>query len=1044
MNMPIMTDESGRKQRGGTQRRPLSRLWAGVGMLGLALASPAQGDIRLSGESLDEVTSIPNALLQNVKVAQGRHGKCLSFADANSSILLPVKDVLNPEQGTIAMWVNNIAFTKVPPGGQRTKRFLFGAHYGANQWFQAGLVYYAGTPTLSYLSMQLDEHKQMQQVGISFEPLKHGWMDEQWHHLAFAWGGGKLKLYVDGALYEEKPGPGPVPEGWLTTLHIGAQATGNPRQGANSFNGLIDEILVSRRERSAEDIASDFKYGYKPDGTGAEMKSAVPAAGADVLAIPLAVSRPKIDGMLDEPAWAEAAVTTIDHVWSPKGADLEADERTTVYMMADSEKLYVAFKCPTRGLNLKNDHESVFYNDHVELFLAPFKPDRREYFLVAVNSNGGKLSQIRCTGSRRTGDSKNDEGWDGDIEYAGFVEINSYAVELAIPFARLGNREDWASDWGVNFVRHDTQTGRQTVWSSKEMPRGFLEPELFGTLKGIQEIVKAGDLRIENFDIGAIENQESALSFRIANESPEKQHVTVDFKVTRKRGGILADVKASIDLEPGKTDVVSVPYALKERGDLTYRVDIDQPGKRRTAWTTGSVAVNIPDAVAVTITRPVYRNTLFSGNLPKSVAGQVVLNVPNPEGYDALDLSIKGPDGANLLSKRFEPKSKVLFDLDAGIFARPGDYALNFTLNGADNKQLRGSSTLKYLKSIPGETCYDDGGFMCVDGKRFFPLGGYGLGSDVGMTRADARSGIFNVRVYGSPGDEFKDTLKTIPAIDGHYKCVKDGDWDRLKELVRTHDYAQHEDFFGYTIADEPFGSGNISAENLATAYEIITANAPHHMVSLVSNGSGRAARHRNHVDYIKLDIYPLWANLPLVTMYNEVKAAREYLWPKPVIAVPEGLPAPYAWYAGKGFGMPTRYEEMEVTAFLAITAGARGIIWFNMRYVNPDQAQWIRKVAAEKIKPLIPVLLTDDIEQPVLHTTDEVKTLVKKLEDAYVVLLVNSVDQEVNIPEIAIPAAWAKTRAEDFYTKREIPVQGRTLKDVKFGPYETRVLKIR
>jgi len=287
------------------------------------------------------------------------------------------------------------------------------------------------------------------------------------------------------------------------------------------------------------------------------------------------------------------------------------------------------------------------------------------------------------------------------------------------------------------------------------------------------------------------------------------------------------------------------------------------------------------------------------------------------------------------------------------------------------------------------------------------------------------------------------DKIKTIPAIDGYYRCVKEGNWDRLAEILETNDFAKHADFLGYTIADEPYGGGNISAENLDRAYEIIRAADPHHAVTLVSNGSGRAARHREHVDYILLDIYPMFARQPLVTMYNEVREARKHLWPKPVIAVPEGLPCPYKWFEkNTGFGMPTRYEQMEATAFLAIAGGARGIIWFNMRYTNPEQLKWIRTIAAEKIKPLIPILLTDDLDEQATPSNDAVKTLVKRHAERYYLIAVNSKDEELADVAVALPKTWNMARIEDFYTAAPAPLKDGNLIGT-YGPYETKVFRL-
>jgi hypothetical protein len=70
--------------------------------------------------------------------------------------------------------------------------------------------------------------------------------DDQWHHVAAVYNGSKMDLYVDGQLDVSKSASGSLYVS-TTNVYIG----GSPSQ---SFNGLIDDVLIYSRALSEEEI----------------------------------------------------------------------------------------------------------------------------------------------------------------------------------------------------------------------------------------------------------------------------------------------------------------------------------------------------------------------------------------------------------------------------------------------------------------------------------------------------------------------------------------------------------------------------------------------------------------------------------------------------------------------------------------------------------------------------------------------------------------------------------------------------------------------
>ena len=103
--------------------------------------------------------------------------------------------------------------------------------------------------------------------------------------------------------------------------------------------------------------------------------------------IPETKSAPRIDGVLDDPAWRNANVLTLAPL---RGTPAEV--RTTVKVMHDKENFYFGFDCEEpapklRSVPRKFDDHSLWHDAGVEVFLSP---DRHPvyYYQLMVNASG--------------------------------------------------------------------------------------------------------------------------------------------------------------------------------------------------------------------------------------------------------------------------------------------------------------------------------------------------------------------------------------------------------------------------------------------------------------------------------------------------------------------------------------------------------------------------------------------------------------------------------------------------------------------------------
>ncbi|HUP48650.1 MAG TPA: DUF5916 domain-containing protein, partial [Thermoanaerobaculia bacterium] len=172
-----------------------------------------------------------------------------------------------------------------------------------------------------------------------------------------------------------------------------------------------------------------------------------------------ATSDIRIDALLDEPAWAAAAVIPLPYEWFP-GDNVEPPVKTDALVTYDSRNLYVAFRAwdprpsEIRAHLMDRDSINTFVqDDHVTLMIDPFN-DQRRAFQFRVNPLGVQadaiFSQI---------EGIEDFSWDIIWASAGRITEEGYIVEIAIPlnqirFPQGGGVQTWGFELGRSYPRN--------------------------------------------------------------------------------------------------------------------------------------------------------------------------------------------------------------------------------------------------------------------------------------------------------------------------------------------------------------------------------------------------------------------------------------------------------------------------------------------------------------------------------------------------------------------------------------------------------------
>jgi hypothetical protein len=173
----------------------------------------------------------------------------------------------------------------------------------------------------------------------------------------------------------------------------------------------------------------------------AQAPAAAPAKAAPLVAQPYSVlpatSTVKVDGVLDDDAWAHAQVIPIAYEWTP-GDNVPPPVRTDLLVTFDAKNLYLAFRAfdprpsEIRAHLMDRDAIDTFVqDDHVTMMIDTFNDERRAY-QFRVNALGVQADAVNSEM-----DGVEDWSWDAIWNSAGRVTAEGYIVEMVIPFREL-------------------------------------------------------------------------------------------------------------------------------------------------------------------------------------------------------------------------------------------------------------------------------------------------------------------------------------------------------------------------------------------------------------------------------------------------------------------------------------------------------------------------------------------------------------------------------------------------------------------------------
>lgn len=196
----------------------------------------------------------------------------------------------------------------------------------------------------------------------------------------------------------------------------------------------------------------------------------------------------KIDGLLNDSAWKDAAMMTDLIEFRPKVGDKEVYEnRTETWLMYDDEGIYFGGFCYERTKDSiaseLSGRDGFGANDYVGIIFDTYydKLNGFEYFVTPLNEQwDSKMSPA-------INSNPEDFTWNAVWQSGAVIHDNGWSFEMFIPYSaiRFGKKE--VQNWGVNITRRRRKTEEQFTWNPIDPNvNGFLTQE--GIWTGISNI----------------------------------------------------------------------------------------------------------------------------------------------------------------------------------------------------------------------------------------------------------------------------------------------------------------------------------------------------------------------------------------------------------------------------------------------------------------------------------------------------------------------------------------------------------------------------
>ena len=262
-----------------------------------------------------------------------------------------------------------------------------------------------------------------------------------------------------------------------------------------------------------------------------------------------------IDGQLDEEVYRNVPGAGDFIMQEPRDGE-QATEQTDIWVLFDSENLYIAARCwdahPERWVvtELRHDNSNIIDNENLSVSLDTVH-DRRNGFMFQTNPLGALREQAF------TDEVNINSNWNTVWQVKSGRFEGGWTVEMVIPFKSLRYRGSGPQVWGINFrriVKWKNETSFLTRVPLAYGRNGLFRVSSAGTLVGLETPAQSMNLELKGYVVSALTTDHAAAD-PFSNRF--SRNAGLDFKYGLTRS-LIADATVNTDFAQVEEDLQQI------------------------------------------------------------------------------------------------------------------------------------------------------------------------------------------------------------------------------------------------------------------------------------------------------------------------------------------------------------------------------------------------------------------------------------------------------------------------------------------------------
>ncbi len=771
------------------------------------------------------------------------------------------------------------------------------------------------------------------------------------------------------------------------------------------------------------------------------------AANADQIVHAPKTSAPKIDGKLTDACWNQAQWLNDFKVMNKP--EVKASPQTRFKIVHDNSFLYIAAVLDEPAINqlkatVKKRDGKVFHDDSLEIFIDA-NHDRASYKHFVINSLGTVYDAERRQGGHvgtgkwnspgiRTATSKLDKKW---------------LLEVAIPFVDLGIS---GNIWGINIARERQAGGKLQLSTFVPLNGGFHEPAKFASLHLQNADLSGFSWQIKPpYDVKTImRNGKKLLTGKtfITNNTGNFRFVIMTAKLTD--GGKQTQTFA-LDNGLGKEYTFAIPVCKNGAVMLSFDLKDRKTGSSMNFSQFPETVSYTP--MSIMLTRPFYRNCIFSDQKISALKGQLEFGLPMDELRNTgLTITLKDENGRTLADQKLEKiQAKTNFSLAIPPLAN-GKYILTAATS---DKKYKTSIKVNKLKRQEGQVRIDENLTTYVDGKKFFPYGWFSI-KQQHLSRAvkEGCNVLIDYNAYYKTDAQLKKWLDDLHAAglkaiiypypkrsynnnEPWGKPLSRAEADGIRGFVRK--WKNHPTLLAWYMGDEPELRPALPAR-MTAIYNLCRDEDPYHPCVLLNDTMDGIRKYIDGGDVFNPDPYPLFlrggnAARPIekvgkfIDTVLEAGKERKAAW-----ITPQAFN--YGDYGAVNNRAPD-FLELRNMQYQAIIAGVQGFTWYTWYAAQQYPQITVSMEYLTKEARILENVILSPAKRTVLKTGAKLVQAVMYRNvngQSYVFAVNNSTESKSAVIELP------KNTGGKWYVigeSRTVKSDGDTIRE-KFGKYDT------